>query len=183
MKRQTLGVLAGLLAAATPLLSWGDQHEALIKQARSAAPALISADATVVYRGEVLAEGTNGWTCLPETLPDDNAAMCNDAVWMELMTAMGAGEDYTVKGLGISYMLQGDAGVSNSDPAHPDGADAPDFIKEGAHLMLAVPRELLKGMTDDPHAGGPYVMWGDTPYAHIMVPLEDENRSAPPEEN
>ena len=41
-------------------------------------------------------------------------------------------------------------------------------------------RAMLEGVTDDPHAGGPYVMWGDTPYAHIMVPLEDANRSAPP---
>lgn len=159
---------------------WAEDHEALIEQARSAAPALVSADATVVYRGKVLVEGTNGWTCLAETLPDDNAPMCNDAVWMALMGAMGAGEDYTVEKLGISYMLQGDAGVSNSDPAHPAGANAPDFIKEGAHLMIAVPRPLLEGITDDPHAGGPYVMWKDTPYAHIMVPLEDENRSAPP---
>lgn len=158
-----------------------DEHQALIEQARSAAPALVSADATVMYRGEVLAEGTNGWTCLPETLPDDNAPMCNDDVWMELMSAMQAGEDYEVERLGVSYMLQGDAGVSNSNPAHPAGADAPDFIKEGAHLMLAVPREMLQGITDDPHAGGPYVMWKDTPYAHIMVPLEDENRSDPPE--
>ena len=160
---------------------YADQHDALIAQARSAAPDLISADATVVYRGQVLAEGSNGWTCMPETLPDDNAPMCNDSVWMELMQAMGAGEDYTVEKLGISYMLQGDAGVSNSDPAHPEGADAPDFIKEGAHLMIAVPRAALEGITDDPHAGGPYLMWKDTPYAHIMVPLEDENRSSPPQ--
>lgn len=167
------------LAIATGQASWADQHAALIEQARSAAPALVSADATVVYRGEVIAQGTNGWTCLPETLPDDNAPMCNDAVWMEMMSAMQAGEEYTVNKLGISYMLQGDAGVSNSDPAHPAGADAPDFIKEGAHLMIAVPRAMLEGITDDPHAGGPYVMWKDTPYAHIMVPLEDENRSQP----
>ncbi|NIP16030.1 MAG: hypothetical protein GWM88_15380 [Pseudomonadales bacterium] len=157
-----------------------DQHAALIAQARSAAPDLVSAEATVMYRGEVLVEGTNGWVCMPETLPDDNAPMCNDAVWMGLMQAMGAGEEYVVERIGISYMLQGDAGVSNSDPAHPQGADAPDFIKEGAHLMIAVPRAMLEGVTDDPHAGGPYVMWGDTPYAHIMVPLEDANRSAPP---
>ena len=157
-----------------------DGHAALIAQARSAAPDLVSAEATVMYRGEVLVEGTNGWVCMPETLPDDNAPMCNDSVWMGLMQAMGAGEEYVVERIGISYMLQGDAGVSNSDPAHPQGADAPDFIKEGAHLMIAVPRAMLEGITDDPHAGGPYVMWGDTPYAHIMVPLEDANRSAPP---
>ena len=29
----------------------------------------------------------------------------------------------------------------------------------------------LKGISDDPGTGGPYVMWGDTPYAHIMVPV------------
>jgi hypothetical protein len=28
-------------------------------------------------------------------------------------------------------------------------------------------------MTDDFRSGGPYVMWGDTPYAHIMVPVAD----------
>ena len=170
-------VVLALFIAATGL---ADNHAALIEKARSAAPALVSADATVAYRGKILASGTNGWTCLPETLPDDNAPMCNDAVWMELMMALMAGEDYVVEGLGVSYMLQGDAGVSNSNPAHPAGSNAPDFIKEGAHLMLAVPRAMLEGMTDDPHAGGPYVMWGDTPYAHIMVPLEDENRSKPP---
>ena len=110
---------------------------------------------------------------MPETLPDDGAPMCNDAVWMKMMQAMGAGADFQAEGVGISYMLQGDAGVSNSDPMHPMGKDAPDFIKEGAHLMIILPREMLKGITDDPHAGGPYVMWGDTPYAHIMVPIED----------
>lgn len=174
----SFGILMLLFAPITALHA--DQHASLIAQARSAAPDLVSAEATVMYRGEVLAEGTNGWVCLPETLPDDNAPMCNDAVWMGMMQAMGAGEDYVVERIGISYMLQGDAGVSNSNPAHPEGANAPDFIKEGAHLMIAVPRAMLEGITDDPHAGGPYVMWKDTPYAHIMVPLEDANRSPAP---
>lgn len=176
-KHSRVFIVLAFLAAQS---GWADNHAALIGKARSAAPALVSADATVAYRGEVLAPGTNGWTCLPETLPDDNAPMCNDAVWMELMTALMAGQDYKIEKLGISYMLQGDAGVSNSNPAHPAGSDAPDFIKEGAHLMLAVPPALLEGITDDPHAGGPYLMWKGTPYAHIMVPLEDENRSKPP---
>lgn len=180
MKHLYRSVAGSILALAATMPIHADDHEALIALARSAAPDLVSADATVAFRGDVLVEGSNGWVCLPETLPDDGAPMCNDAVWMELMGAMAAGEPYTVERLGISYMLAGDAGVSNSNPAHPDGANAPDFIKEGAHLMLAVPRELLQGLTDDPHAGGPYVMWKDTPYAHIMVPLEDENRSPPP---
>ena len=164
----TFSLLAGM---AHPLYA-GDK-DALIALARSAGPAMISADATVMYRGEIIAKGSNDWVCMPETLPDDGAPMCNDAVWMKMMQAMSAGADFEAEGIGISYMLQGDAGVSNSDPMHPMGKDAPDFIKEGAHLMIALPREMLKGITDDPHAGGPYVMWGNTPYAHIMIPIED----------
>jgi hypothetical protein len=37
--------------------------------------------------------------------------------------------------------------------------------------MIVVPREMLEGITDEPSTGGPYVMWKDTPYAHIMVPV------------
>jgi len=58
---------------------------------------------------------------------------------------------------------------------NPEHAYAKDFIKEGPHLMIIVPREMLQGITDDPHAGGPYVMWKDTPYAHIMVPIGERN--------
>lgn len=147
--------------------------EALIAQARSSAPAMVSADATVMYRGEVLVEGSNGWVCMPETLPDDNAPMCNDAVWMEMMGAVGSKAPFTATKMGFSYMLQGDGGVSNSTPYHADHMNAPDFIKEGPHLMIIVPKAALEGITNDPHAGGPYVMWGDTDYAHIMIPLAD----------
>jgi len=150
-------------------------QQVLIDQARSAAPSMVSADATIMYRGKVLVEGTNGWTCMPEALPDDMAAMCNDATWMEMMGAVGNKAPYTATKVGVSYMLQGDGGVSNSDPYHPDPKSAKDFIKEGPHLMLILPKAMLSGITDDPHKGGPYVMWKDTPYAHIMIPIGDRN--------
>ncbi|WP_286240763.1 hypothetical protein [Neptuniibacter halophilus] len=166
--------LSLLLFAATLFTSSAfaqDDQQALIDQARSAAPSMVSADATVVYRGKTLVEGSNGWVCMPETLPDDNAPICNDPMWMKMLTAVGSKADFTAQGIGVSYMLQGDGGVSNSDPYHPDPMHSHDFIKEGPHLMLIVPKALLEGMTDDPAAGGPYVMWGDTPYAHIMIPV------------
>jgi len=150
-----------------------DDNKALISKARSAAPSMISANATIMYRGEVLLEGNNGWICLPETMPDDNAPMCNDAVWMEMMGAVGTKAPFTATKMGFSYMLQGDGGVSNSTPYHADHMNAPDFIKEGPHLMIIVPKAVLKGITNDPHAGGPYVMWGETDYAHIMIPVTD----------
>lgn len=146
-----------------------------IAHARTAAPASVSANATIVVDGKVVVEGSNGWTCMPDTMPSDGAAMCNDAMWMKMMGAMGSKGDFVPDRVGIAYMLQGDvgAGVSNSDPFHPDHKNADDYVETGPHLMIIVPKALLKGMTDDPSVGGPYVMWGDTPYAHIMVPVAD----------
>ena len=108
-------------------------------------------------------------------MPSDGAAMCNDAVWMKMMNAMGSKSDFSTDRVGISYMLQGDvgAGVSNSDPFHADHKSAADYVETGPHIMVVVPKAPLKGITDDPKVGGPYVMWGDTPYAHIMIPVED----------
>ncbi|WP_290624178.1 hypothetical protein [Kangiella sp.] len=168
----TLTCLSSLLLV-THAASASEQKR--IKQARSAAPPSVSADATIVDGDKVLVEGNNGWTCMPDTFPGDNAPICVDAVWMEMMQAMGKKEDFTADAIGISYMLQGDegAGVSNSNPHHHDHKNAEDYVETGPHLMIIVPKEMLAGITDDPSQGGPYVMWADTPYAHIMVPVED----------
>lgn len=158
-----------LFAAASS--SFAGEQQALIDQARSAAPSMVSANATVMHQGKVLAKGSNGWVCLPETLPGDNSPICNDATWMKMLEAIGSKAPFKAERIGVSYMLKGDGGVSNSDPYHADHMKAKDYIKEGPHLMLIVPKEMLIGLTDDPHAGGPYVMWKDTPYAHIMIPI------------
>ena len=55
-------------------------------------------------------------------------------------------------------MLKGDMNVSNSDPTATDPNNGDVWVQEGPHLMIWVPREMLKGLTDDPYAGGPYVM-------------------------
>ena len=31
----------------------------------------------------------------------------------------------------------------------------------------------MEGITTDPSGGGPYVMWKDTDYAHIMIPVDN----------
>ncbi len=169
-----LTALIGLAALSAGALAAGHVDE-LIAHARSAAPATIGADATVVINGEVVAEGSNGWTCMPEVMPGDGAAVCVDDVWSQMMAAVGAKAPFTAPGVGISYMLQGDppgGGVSNSDPYHEDPTSADDYVETGPHLMIVVPKEMLEGMTDDPSTGGPYVMWKDTDYAHIMIPVE-----------
>jgi hypothetical protein len=152
----------------------GSDVDKLIAHSRTAAPTAVSADATIVINGEVVVEGSNGWTCMPEVMAGDGAAVCIDAVWGEMMGAVGAKAAFKATGIGLSYMLAGDppgGGVSNSDPYHPNAPEADDYVETPSHLMLIVPKELLKGITSDPSVGGPWVMWGDTDYAHLMIPV------------
>ena len=68
-------------------------------------------------------------------------------------------------------MLSGDEGASNIDPYADSPTNDNQWIVEGAHLMILAPAALLDTLPTDPQNGGPYVMWKDTPYAHIMVPI------------
>jgi len=165
---------AALLAAGIGTAVAGSDLKKKIAHARSAAPAAVGAGATVVVDGEVVAKGNNGWTCMPDTMPGDGAAVCIDAVWGEMMGALGAKAAFSTGKVGISYMLMGEpegSGVSNSDPYHEHPMSADDYVETGPHLMIIVPKAALEGITTDPSAGGPYVMWKDTDYAHIMIPV------------
>lgn len=172
---RTLVLLLALITAGFALAE--ESADAKIARAMSAAPDYISAQATIMDTdGTLLREGSNGWMCHPGVVPGDDHPMCNDAVWSAFMQAFAAGQPVTGNRIGISYMLKGDMYVSNANPAATDPNNGDVWVQEGPHLMIWVPKELLQGMNDDPYAGGPYVMWGDTPYAHIMVPLGEKLR-------
>jgi hypothetical protein len=176
-------ITAGL-AVITGAAMADESAETKIERAMSAAPPSVSAEATILDNdGTVLRPGSNGWTCLPNTMPGDKSPLCNDALWMKMMQALGNQEPFEADGIGISYMLQGDigAGVSNSNPFHHDHANAEDYTEMGPHMMIIVPKELLEGVNRDPSTGGPFVMWGDTPYAHIMVPVATKVEYAQPD--
>jgi hypothetical protein len=81
--------------------------------------------------------------------------------------------------IGFSYMLQGDSPVSNSDPYATEPTGPEDWVTDvGPHLMIVVPdKKLLKNISTDHLNGGPWVMWPNTPYAHIMIPLESRGRA------
>ena len=162
------------------LASLADDSESVevrIARAISAAPVEISDNATVMdVDGTVLRAGSNGWTCLPgvSLMPGDTHPMCNDATWMEFMQAAAEGQPYAVEAIGYSYMLMGDALVNNDDPGATDPNDGGVWVEEGPHLMLLMPPSMLEGVNRDPFAGGPYVMWGETPLAHVMVPIASQ---------
>ena len=71
-------------------------------------------------------------------------------------------------------MLMGDTPVSNKDPFATKATGKEDWVTNlGPHLMMLVPDpSMLKNISTDHQNGGPWVMWPDTPYAHIMIPLE-----------
>jgi hypothetical protein len=154
-------------------MALADNNEMMIASAKSAGPASVTASATIkAPDGTVLKKGTSSYTCYPQQ--DIIGPMCNEAVWDELIGAMLNKKSFNPDKFSVSYMLAGEGtalGVSNSDPyaTEPDKSD--DWVKEGPHLMIVVPdHAALKGMSTNPN-DPVYVMWGDTPYAHIMVKI------------
>jgi hypothetical protein len=150
-----------------------------IALAMSAAPVAVSGAATIIdfdADGEVveLRAGTNGWLCLPDdpATPGDDP-MCLDAVWQEWVGAHGNRTPPSTSRLGIAYMLRGGAAASNDDAFATEPPAGQAWIHDGPHLMLLVPDpdRLLQGITRDHASGQPYVMWGGTDYAHVMVPI------------
>ncbi|HJM09077.1 MAG: hypothetical protein QF513_02050 [Gammaproteobacteria bacterium] len=154
--------------------------EQIIKIAMSAGPENVSGDATIIsHDGALLREGSNGWVCMPGTPPNENVnPMCVDPAWQKWLQeymkgAMGQSYEYDPNQatFGMSYMLVGDIPVDNNVPFNTDTSEGV-WVAEGPHLMLLLPQDLLKDLPTDPYAGGPYVMWEDTEFVHVMVPLE-----------
>ncbi|GAB4342933.1 MAG: hypothetical protein Kow0089_18380 [Desulfobulbaceae bacterium] len=152
-------------------------NEDKIASAMSAGPDSVSAQATVMdWDNTILRKGSNSWTCLPDR-PDTKAIdpWCIDEHWLNFLNAYMKKEKPTYTGVGIAYMLKGDAPVSNTDPfaTEPTGKENDWVTGVGGHLMILVPdHDLLKGISTDHKNGGPWIMWPDTPYVHIMIPVE-----------
>ncbi|MCZ6662269.1 MAG: hypothetical protein O6951_05015 [Actinobacteria bacterium] len=174
MSRPTALLSLGLLLAAVPLLA--DGQEELVASARSAGPSSVSADATVInWKFEVVVEGTNEWTCLPDN-PDTPGVdpWCVNDPWLNLLEALVNKKDPSYTEIGFAYMLMGDTPVSNTDPYASEKTTDEDWVEDlHSHLMMLIPnKDHLKGISTDAHNGGPWIMWPDTPYAHIMIPID-----------
>ncbi len=170
-------MLNKVIAASAALLlvaPFAHADEASIASAMSAAPDSLARNATIQSRGgEVLRQGSNGWVCQPDR-PNDggNNPWCIDASWLNLLDALRNGKDPTYDKVGIAYMLAGDAPISNITPAgKKEDGDWVDGL--GAHMMILVSdHSSFDNISTDPFNGGPWIMWPDTPYAHIMIPID-----------
>lgn len=166
-----LAAAAGLAAAGSPV-----SQDETVKSAMSAGPSSISADATIMdWSFNVIRKGTNGWTCLPDRADTEGPdPWCVNEPWMNFLRAYVNKTEPTYTEVGLAYMLQGDSPVSNTDPYATQPTAGGDWVTGlGAHMMILFPdRKALKAFPTDPHNGGPWVMWPDTPYAHLMVPID-----------
>lgn len=156
-------------------------QDAVIKSAMSAAPSSISADATIMdWNFKVLREGTNHWTCLPDRKDTPGTdPWCVTESWLNFLRAYVNKTEPSYTEIGFAYMLKGDTPVSNMDPYATKRTGPEDWVTDiGPHLMMLIPnRELLEAISTDHLNGGPWIMWPETPYAHIMIPLESRGPS------
>jgi hypothetical protein len=118
-----------------------------------------------------LQKGVNEWTCM---IMPDGVPMCTDPAGMEWVHALMHKATPPEK-VGFMYMLAGDNGTSNAAP----GAEGPTadnhWVKTGPHVMILGPATktmVSYPRTLDANPTKPYVMWPDTPYEHLMIPVK-----------
>lgn len=157
-----------------------------IKNALSAGPASITNHAAVMdwpksgahEGGRVLREGTNGWTCMPDTpgRPQHNP-MCVDATTMKWMKATFAGERPNIDRIGLSYMLMGEARQGQNAPKAKDPSQVKEWFYIGPHVMIVLPdaaANALRDINQDLSSNEPYTTFlssapGATPILVIPV--------------
>jgi hypothetical protein len=173
----------GLLAICTS--AQGTDHKppsddaAKIANALTAAPPAVSQNASVVEMNDdgstkLLRRGTSDWTCVPDdpSTPGDDP-MCLDPNAMEWLRASMTKTVPPAK-VGFIYMLKGGWDFSNTDPFATKPQDGKPTIT-GPHVMVVGPAVKAIPGYDRTGEGAntsiPYVMWKDTPYEHLMIPV------------
>jgi hypothetical protein len=166
--------------AAKPKAEKPKSDAELIASALSAAPAAVSKDATIVAVGpdgklRTLREGRGAFTCVPDDASTPgNDPMCLDRHGMEWLKALLAHEKPPEGLVWLAYMLKGGSDASNDDPFASEPPTGKKWVQTGPHVMIGGPG-IVKMLDSYPTTADdtrrPYVMFGGTPYEHLMVPV------------
>jgi hypothetical protein len=169
------GITLTVLPTAAPLQAQV-KNEEYINSAVEGAPERISAQAAVVRldpggKTAELRKGTNGFTCA--VMPDGSLApVCADEHgWRWLVAAFSKQPKPTNTQPGIAYMAKGGKHFETPDGKivmEPTGETKE--VEEPPHYMVLWPIDAAKTrLPTKPNAGGTYVMFAGTPFAHLMV--------------
>jgi len=146
---------------------------AYISRALSAAPAGVAKGAGVARldkdgKPQMLRESKNGFTCMVML----GNMMCADANSMAFFDAAMKKQTPPDKP-GITYMLRGDQGASNTDPNATKKTADNHWVVTGPHIMVvgAGVKDMGLPSSADADPTKPYLMWANTPYAHAMIPV------------
>jgi len=149
--------------------------EAKIASAVSAAPEAVSKDATVIDMAtmKVLRPGTNEWTCFADSPSPGVDPMCLDKNGMLWADAWMNHKDPPAGKMGFGYMLIGGSDASNTDPFATTVAPGGTWVDTGPHVMVLNIGDAFAGYpTTAANTKVPYVMFPNTPYAHLMIPVK-----------
>jgi hypothetical protein len=176
-------LVTGFAAAVAGTFSAHADEAATIANALSAAPKAVAANAAVVTFDDkmqmtTLKEGTNNFTCMADDpATPSNDPMCADENGMAWVMALIMKQPPPAGKIGFGYMLQGETAASNTDPYAAPPADG-KWSEAGPHVMIFnASKEMMAGYPrpgDNPDVTQPFVMWQDTPYEHLMIPVPGE---------
>ncbi len=123
----------------------------------------------------VLRRGSNGWTCMPDRPGSPrHDPMCADQTMMKWTLAMRAGKKPNIDRVGISSMLQGEAGSDVQDLNAKTPPPGKDWYYAGPHIMLVLPdgdKDALKDIGQDTSSGAPYVRGPRSPSPLLVIPV------------
>ena len=102
------------------------------------------------------------------------AMACPEATFVAGFKAWLAHEKPPEGQLWFAYMLKGGSDASNDDPFATEPPTGKKWVQTGPHVMIGGPG-ITKMIDSYPAAADetrkPYVMFGGTPYEHLMVPV------------
>lgn len=154
-----------------------------VEWAISAAPASIGLHAAVARMADdgtltTVRAGDNGWTCLvhdPGT--PSGHPLCLDRNGLTWLQQVMTGRQPDPGLIGYSYMLKGGTAWSATDPAAislPQG-DA-DYVRLPPHVMIInahiAEASGFPSGERHPDTHKPFVLYGGTPFAILIMPLE-----------
>jgi hypothetical protein len=159
----------------SPFSALAGGNASAIKSAELAAPKDLASKATIVdWNNKVLRKGTNDWVCfIDNPATPEKEPMCLDKPWMSWAKAYMSKTKPKYDLVGVGYMFQGDVSVSNAAPYINSKTSDEDWVPGVPHIMVLVPNKAdIRGFPTRWQDGGPWVMWKDTPYVHLMIPME-----------